>query len=70
MSGGARTFLSSSLKPVEKSKIVFGLVDSVGWVTWGGPTEPCIGRRFGASRELSEVRQRTFGGPECFKTIE
>ena len=70
MSGGARTFLSSSVKPVEKSKIVFGVIDGVGWVIWGGPTEPCIGRCFGSSRELGEVGQKTFGGPECFKTIE
>jgi len=70
MSGGARTFLSSSFKTVEKGKIVFGLVDRIGWVTWSGPTEPCIGRRFGSSRELGEVGQRTFGSPECFKTVE
>ena len=70
MSRGARAFLSSSLKTVEKSEIVFGLIDSVGWVTRGGPTEPCIGRCFGSSREFGEVGQRTFGSSKGFKTIE
>ena len=70
MSGRARTFLSSSLKTVEKSEIVFGLIDGVGWISWGGPTEPRIRRCLGSSRELGEVGQKTFGGPKGFKTIE
>jgi len=70
MSGGARTFLSSSLKAVEKGKIVFGLIDRVGWISRGGPPEPRICRCLGSSRELGEVRQKTLGGPKGFETIE
>ncbi len=62
--------MSSSLKPVEKSKIVFGLIDRVGWISRGGPPEPRICRCLGSSRELGEVRQKTLGGPKGFKTIE
>jgi hypothetical protein len=69
MSGGTRTFLSSSFEPVEKSKIVFGLIDRVGRISRGGPPEPRI-CCLGSSRELGEVRQETLSGPKGLKTIE
>jgi hypothetical protein len=40
MSGRAGAFLSLSLKTAEKSEIVFGVIDGVGRISWGAPTEP------------------------------
>ena len=70
MAPDTRTFLSSSLKAVEKSEIVFGVIDRVGWISRSGPSEPCIGCGFGSSCEFGEVRQKTLGGPKGFKAIE
>ena len=62
--------MSSSLKTVEKSEIVFGLVDGFGWVGWGGPSEAGARRCLSSSCEFGEVGQKTFGGSKGFKTIE
>ena len=70
MSGRAGAFLSLSLKTAEKSEIVFGLIDGVGRISWGGPTEPCVRRRLGSARELGKVGQMTFRSPKGFKAIE
>jgi hypothetical protein len=44
-----------AIETVEKSEIVFGLVDSLGRVDWGGPSEPRTRRCLCPSGKLGEI---------------